>query len=123
MKCPRCGGGVPNDYDEGCYPGAISRVDNQTEICSGCGTQEALEQAFGKGVSKRDWLQKEDRQLDMTEQLIRYENDELSQQEIVVFFQELVDTGMAWQLQGHYGRTAQFLINEKLISDDSEATR
>lgn len=123
MKCPRCGGGIPNDYQEGQYPGAISRTDNVTEICSSCGTEEALQDAFGTGVSKRNWVKKEDQQLDMTEKLIKYENDELSQQEIVVFFQELVDTGMAWQLQGHYGRMAQFLINEKLIEDDSEANR
>lgn len=34
--CPRC-----KNYIQG-YP-AISRVDNRTEICSNCGTLEALE--------------------------------------------------------------------------------
>jgi hypothetical protein len=35
----------------GAYPGAISRVDNKTEICSNCGTDEALENFFGDGLT------------------------------------------------------------------------
>ena len=42
-KCPRCGHGIPNDAQEGEYPGALSRRDNKTYICSECGTLEALE--------------------------------------------------------------------------------
>jgi len=45
--CPRCGGYIPNNVTPGAYPGAISRLDNRTEICSECGTQEALEDYFG----------------------------------------------------------------------------
>ena len=41
-KCPRCGGPIPNEMFEGVYPGAISRVDNFTEICSSCGVEEAM---------------------------------------------------------------------------------
>jgi len=40
--CPRCGGGIPNDVQRGLYPGALSRWDNATEVCSQCGTDEAL---------------------------------------------------------------------------------
>jgi hypothetical protein len=43
--CPRCGGAVPNEDEPGVYPGALSRFDNETMICSNCGTQEA----FGAG--------------------------------------------------------------------------
>lgn len=44
--CPRCGGDVPNTEYKGQYPGALSREDNETEICSNCGVVEAL-LAFG----------------------------------------------------------------------------
>lgn len=52
-------GGFRKDYDERLmcprcrvellplgYPGALSRTDNKTEVCSACGTAEAME----------DWL-------------------------------------------------------------------
>ena len=43
--------------------------------------------------------------------IIEYENGELDEQETVKFFQDLIDTGLAWTLQGHYGRTARALID------------
>lgn len=42
--CPRCGGYIPNNEEPGKYPGALSRWDNSTEICSACGTDEAMKQ-------------------------------------------------------------------------------
>lgn len=41
--CPRCDGFIPSNLTPGRYPGAISRVDNKTEICSDCGREEALD--------------------------------------------------------------------------------
>lgn len=41
-QCPRCGHWIPNDLDRGGYPGALSRYDNETYVCSGCGVDEAL---------------------------------------------------------------------------------
>jgi hypothetical protein len=46
----------------------------------------------------------------MVDQIIRYESGEMSEEETVDFFQELIDTGLAWKLQGSYGRMAQALI-------------
>ena len=46
----------------------------------------------------------------MVDKIIRYENGEMEHDEIVPFFQHLIDNGMAWSLQGHYGRTAVALI-------------
>jgi len=40
--CPRCGGAIPNNMTPGAYPGALSRWDNDTEICSDCGYEEAI---------------------------------------------------------------------------------
>lgn len=55
-----------------------------------------------------------------TEDLIRYENDEMTDEEEVVFFQRLIDTGMAWTLQGHYGRKAAQFIAEGLCHEKKE---
>lgn len=54
--CPRCGGGVPNDAMQGKYPGALSRTDNMTEICSACGTAEAMEDFYhGMCLQQSAW--------------------------------------------------------------------
>jgi hypothetical protein len=44
--CPRCGGFIPSNARPGEYLGALSRVDNATEVCSDCGTEEALVALF-----------------------------------------------------------------------------
>ena len=48
---------------------------------------------------------------DMVTNIIAYEQGELNQEEIVDLFQHLINNGMAWTLQGHYGRTAKALID------------
>lgn len=55
---------------------------------------------------------------DMVDKIIAYENDEMDDDEVIALFQELVDNGMAWNLQGHYGRMAQSLIDQGLVTDN-----
>jgi hypothetical protein len=49
--CPICGSPIPNREHAGQYSGAISRMDNKTEICSDCGVQEALNGHFIKSLN------------------------------------------------------------------------
>lgn len=48
--------------------------------------------------------------MDQVSQIIAYENGELDEDSTIELFQSLVNSGLAWQLQGHYGRTAANLI-------------
>lgn len=57
LICPRCHGAVPNNDSPGAYIGALSRTDNNTEICSPCGELEALEDyVHGSPMPQQDWL-------------------------------------------------------------------
>lgn len=54
---------------------------------------------------------------DVVNAIIKYETDEMETlEEILELFQHLVDTGMAWSLQGHYGRSASALIESGHIN-------
>ena len=56
----------------------------------------------------------------LTDKIIQYEDGELEFNDTVELFQELIDTGLAWQLQGHYGRTAKMLIDDGLCTLSKE---
>lgn len=49
------------------------------------------------------------------ESIIAFEEGELSERETIELFQRLVDSGLAWSLQGSYGRIATALIDQGLI--------
>jgi len=52
---------------------------------------------------------------DLTQAIIDFESGTQNEEETLELFQNLVDTGLAWQLQGSYGRTANALIEQGLI--------
>lgn len=49
--------------------------------------------------------------------IMAHESDDLSEDEAIAGFQALLDSGLVWQLQGSYGRTAAALIEAGLIED------
>lgn len=51
--------------------------------------------------------------------IVAYECGELSDEDTLKLFGQLVANGMAWTLQGHYGRTATRLIEAGLINRDT----
>lgn len=44
------------------------------------------------------------------DEIMAYENGELSFDEIIDMFQRMIDDGSVWKFQGHYGRMAVKLI-------------
>jgi hypothetical protein len=50
----------------------------------------------------------------MVADLMAFEDGELGEDEVVGLFQRLIDSGICWQLQGFYGRTAWDLIRAGL---------
>jgi hypothetical protein len=52
----------------------------------------------------------------LIDKIIAYELGELNNEGILELFSDLIKSGLAWQLQGCYGRTAQGLIDKGLIN-------
>jgi len=50
---------------------------------------------------------------DLVDKIIAWETGEMTDEvEVISFFQELIDTGKAWTLQGSYGNMAVALIEQ-----------
>jgi hypothetical protein len=61
-------------------------------------------------------LKEEDRKpYDVMGNIIAYEQGDLEDEEVIYLFQQLVNSGLAWQLQGSYGRMAASLIQAGTI--------
>lgn len=48
--------------------------------------------------------------MDIVDKIISFEDSTMSKEDTIMFFQELIDDGSAWTLQGMYGRMASSLI-------------
>ena len=53
---------------------------------------------------------------DQLDKIIAYEEGSLSDDETIDLFQSLVNSGLAWQLHGSYGRTAARMIEQGYIT-------
>jgi hypothetical protein len=58
-----------------------------------------------------DFLDKE-KHMDQVDAIMALESGELNDEQIVALFQDLIDSGLAWRLQGSYGRMAKRLIDD-----------
>ena len=58
--------------------------------------------------------------MNIVDKIIDYESGDLEFTETLELFSELIKNGMVWQLQGHYGRVASFLIDNGYISKTGE---
>ena len=48
--------------------------------------------------------------MNQIDKIIAFEQGDLDENGIIELFQELIDSGLVWQLQGSYGRMARNLI-------------
>jgi len=56
-------------------------------------------------------LERLDKMVGMLDRIMQYESEGFqTEEEAVEFFQDLIDTGLVWKLQGHYGRAAAAMI-------------
>lgn len=73
---------------------------------------KAVEEYVGQEENKKVF--------NLTTSIIAYESGELNDADVVELFSELIKSGLAWSLQGCYGRTAMALIHAKVISKKGE---
>ena len=60
--------------------------------------------------------------MDLTDKIIAYECGDMDDTGMLELFAELISNGMAWTLQGSYGRTASALIDAGYIDTDGNIT-
>jgi hypothetical protein len=60
---------------------------------------------------------------DLVSQIMAYEDGQMSEDETIEFFQQLVNSGLAWQLQGSYGRMAKAMLDAGVIHLPTSASR
>lgn len=57
------------------------------------------------------------------DKIIAFEQGELDSNEVLDLFAGLIASGLVWQLQGTYGRTAHDLIEDGWISHEGEVLK
>lgn len=74
-----------------------------------------LTDAADKNILRTVFIKQLGVAMDQIGAIIEYEQGELDEDQIVELFQSLLDSGLVWQLQGHYGRMAVALLNQGRI--------
>ena len=63
----------------------------------------------------------QEKKMTVLEKIIAYENGELEDaDETIQFFQEIIDSGLVFQLQGHYQRVAIALVEAGLCKTSKD---
>jgi hypothetical protein len=57
---------------------------------------------------------------DQVDLIMAYEQGDLSDEETLGLFSDLIKSGLVWNLQGHYGRTAKALIDNGYITKEGK---
>jgi hypothetical protein len=57
------------------------------------------------------------------DEILMYESGVMDREEMIEFFSRLVASGLAWQLQGSYGRAASDLIRIGVLDIDGNILR
>jgi hypothetical protein len=53
---------------------------------------------------------------DLVSKIVEWESGEMSEEDEISFFQEMVNSGVVWQLQGAYGRQAKAMLDAGVIT-------
>jgi len=61
--------------------------------------------------------------MDIVSMIDAYENGDTTLEQEIFLYAELVRTGKAWTLQGHYGRVAMEMIDLEFISKDGRVLK
>ena len=56
--------------------------------------------------------------MEMVDDIVRYENGEMNEEQEVKFFQALLDTGTIFHLHGHYQRQMDRMIENGEVNND-----
>jgi hypothetical protein len=127
---------APTASPEGAGPEAATLLPQKGQGLAGQApamTRAAIAQALDMGTTIKvaDDLgmekghQEAEKPYDEVSAIMAFENGELDEEGTLELFQHLVDTGLAWRLQGSYGRAAASLLEQGLIQpaekDQSDA--
>lgn len=94
-------------------PGDYFPTVTVVDVCDACGDNAML---------ARVTQEEADRVYDLVGNIIRFEQGELNDREVLRLFSVLIKSGQAWTLQGMYGRAAQGLIENDLITREGVIT-